>query len=148
MHQSDSYYAETVAHVFYNTCRHDHVEIILYMLLPSNLHPVASYIDPLAVFRGKYGQYLRKLHAKAQCYDAVAECSTNEQNCIHFHSGMLQLVLTWHFFNRKSCDNITKVGHEVYSTGTRVRVISKGHKTADFELCGVQKIKRVVFVKH
>ena len=53
--------------------------------VPSNLHPVASYVDPLAVLGREYSYYLRKLHAKAQNYDAVAEGSTDEQSsAIHF----------------------------------------------------------------
>ena len=48
--------------------------------VPSNFHPIASYIDPLAVLGREYGYYLGKLHAKAQDYDAVAERATNEQS--------------------------------------------------------------------
>lgn len=53
--------------------------------VPSNLHPVTSKVDPLAVLGWEYGYYLRKLHAKAQNYDAVAERSTDEQSSVIHH---------------------------------------------------------------
>lgn len=62
--------------------------------VPSNLHPVASYVDPLAVLRREYGYYLGELHAEAQHYDAVAKRSTDEQSgLVHSSSKLFRALI-------------------------------------------------------